>query len=635
MRIGTLGEDRVNLDIFSISTSDYYVDRDKIEVKNTYTNNVDLYEGATVSVVTTLYQEDGYENRKPVSFVDNMIVMTCNNVDKTFSFLADKYVDLFLNAVSIEVENGVLYLCFNFDSWHYFNKLDDYGIDFYVIFSTSERSNKRIVFTGCQYVTNDELKWRYNAETENIDEFMCSIFRNDNYEFIGYGEYNEEVDEKFVLAEEIPDKACFNDELYLKKKITYSESPECWRYELYEKSCNEGTLFGVSAKRDNFRFKKISQTEEYFLTPLVSVPVPISLKSGNNTYQEQNINDNFVKSSVEKAKNKTVEMEKFVYHPVFKVGGEYKPIHKIKFNLHFREREEDGWIVKPEGYWNGMDALNGVHGNTGVDNNLQFFSYSNIDTDDPQGRQSDLLCYLGFNNSDVKYQKSKLKKSFLRLSFYDSKNRANQNLLCYATLFMDSGKLFARMMKGANQKRKYVISDQDNSLRYDDLKVDREPCYDRNVFNEEVEEYRLSSQIVVSDRFSSTNSEGFYLYLWADNDKGKLPTDIYMRVEFNHAGYGRVIPFTMPYFKEGNTSKIYTFSQIYTAWVPSDPTQRVGWGVTKNEEFSYIHFKYVYDEDSKQHVYYLDGDTYGMGSFVDETPDELELNLYESKINFE
>ena len=43
--------------------------------------------------------------------------------------------------------------------------------------------------------------------------------------------------------------------------------------------------------------------------------------------------------------------------------------------------------------------------------------------------QSDLLSYLGFTNDDVKYQKSKLKKSFLRISFYDSDNIGNQNLL--------------------------------------------------------------------------------------------------------------------------------------------------------------------------------------------------------------
>jgi hypothetical protein len=35
------------------------------------------------------------------------------------------------------------------------------------------------------------------------------------------------------------------------------------------------------------------------------------------------------------------------------------------------------------------------------------------------------------------------------------------------------------------------------------------------------------------------------------------------------------------------------------------------------------------------HVYYLDPDTYGFGGYYDSSvPDELNLNLYEPKINF-
>ena len=140
---------------------------------------------------------------------------------------------------------------------------------------------------------------------------------------------------------------------------------------------------------------------------------------------------------------------------------------------------------------------------------------------------------------------------------------------------------------------------------------------------------------MVSDRLSSACSEGFYLYLWADNDGGKIPYDIYMRVDFNHAGYGRVIPFTMPYNENG----IYTFDDISNCWlngeIGTDGELHKGWGVRKNEKYSYIHFKYVYDFDNNKHVYYLDDEVYGLGSYNDTTPDELELNLYEAKINFE
>lgn len=69
--------------------------------------------------------------------------------------------------------------------------------------------------------------------------------------------------------------------------------------------------------------------------------------------------------------------------------------------------------------------------------------------------QSDLLSFLGFSNDDVKYQKSKLKKTFLRISFYDSDNIGNQNLLHSSTIFLDSGNLFAKYIKNINTEEEY------------------------------------------------------------------------------------------------------------------------------------------------------------------------------------
>ena len=247
-----------------------------------------------------------------------------------------------------------------------------------------------------------------------------------------------------------------------------------------------------------------------------------------------------------------------------------------------------------------------------------------------------ILIYLGFNDSDVKYQKSKLKKSFLRLSYYDSPNRANQNLLGYATVFMDSGKVFAKMIRGANRKKLYVKSGEETNTKYDNAKVDKEPCFENHneLSVEYVEEFRLSSQIVVSDRLSEASSEGFYMYLWEDNDNGAVPSDVYMRVDFNHAGYGRVVPMTMPYVYGTNDNHVMSIYDIADKW-QNPSAENWGWGVRANEKYSYIHLKYMYDSDSKRHVYYLDPDTYGTGSYYDSTPDELEINLYEPKIRFQ
>ena len=125
-------------------------------------------------------------------------------------------------------------------------------------------------------------------------------------------------------------------------------------------------------------------------------------------------------------------MEKDVYYPVIKDGDSFSDVYTLRFNLHFREHRGDNWLVDGNSFWNGVTQKNG---------NIS------INKDITNNNVSDLLCFLDFNNNDVRYQKNKLKKSFLRLSFYDSMNPANQNMLGYSTIFLDSGNLFSKYVR--------------------------------------------------------------------------------------------------------------------------------------------------------------------------------------------
>lgn len=336
--------------------------------------------------------------------------------------------------------------------------------------------------------------------------------------------------------------------------------------------------------------------------------------------------------------------------------------------------------------------------------------------------QSDLLSYLGFTNDDVKYQKSKLKKSFLRISFYDSDNIANQNLLHTATIFLDSGDLFAKYIKNietedeykttetviaqenpkisfpkdsiltsseykklddVNRKRCVVngellavvggsSSDEDKYTVYDKagVAINREPMRKRALKDsdfgdniDELERLRMSSQIVVTDKNSSKrSSEGFYFYTYKTNDNGVYPSDIYMRVEFNHAGYGRVIPFMMPYIrkseetlKDNNSpgyerytktdrkeNKIKTFDDICYDWSEIDIDKEnnplkddsdIGYSAVRYMKYCHIKWKYRYDKQTQKHIYYLDPDVYGTGvTSENKHGNNIILNLYEGKI---
>lgn len=347
--------------------------------------------------------------------------------------------------------------------------------------------------------------------------------------------------------------------------------------------------------------------------------------------------------------------------------------------------------------------------------------------------QSDLLSYLGFSNNDVKYQKSKLKKSFLRISFYDSDNIANQNLLHTSTIFIDSGELFAKYVKNINTEEEYKVENtvkniktgktyqkgsiidvnEYNSLalknenNQDDdhkkkclnngeplavigtsltdketptvynvngVRVNREPMRNEkfNKKNEKVvidvdkgdlgdnigefERLRLSSQFVVADKYSSKHSsEGFYFYTYKTNDGGVFPNDIYMRVEFNHAGYGRTIPFMMPYIRKseedpkigtnrykGRKGKIKTFDDICYDWSEIDfdkdldtlkEDDKIGYGTARYMKYCHIKWKYRYDKATQKHIYYLDPDVYGESVTTKNGHDHnIILNLYEGKI---
>lgn len=164
---------------------------------------------------------------------------------------------------------------------------------------------------------------------------------------------------------------------------------------------------------------------------------------------------------------------------------------------------------------------------------------------------------------------------------------------------------------------------------------------------------RLSSQLVVKNKnLSKASSEGFYLYIWKDNEMS-LPQDLYMKVEFNHAGYGRTVPFMMPYWdsqKWNGKKGIKNINEILDDWNSEaqeqlDEYDRVVWqkdgrktdghyGIRQYTKFSYIHLKYRYDKDNDKHIYYLDPDTYGNIDFPKgkDGNEEIEINLYEAKV---
>lgn len=394
-----------------------------------------------------------------------------------------------------------------------------------------------------------------------------------------------------------------------------------------------GNVSDITVRRIQTMWSDSSDTEVLnpqitYVSPRIYVHVPFSLKTDTRLNMEMNVKERFVDEGVANSINRTPEMEKYVYRPVYINGGSsdstytFGCVRKINFNMHFRTHSGDNWVVE-----NG-DSWNFITYGTGSD----AYGYYSYDSS-TRSNQADLLVYAGFTNNDVKYQKNRLKKSFIRLSFYDSDRPGDQTLLSYATVFMDCGELYSRYMNGSDAD---IYKNIDGET-LTGIKVDREvnEAMLRDKLglqdfpdDDTIERYRLSSRISVTDPMMSSNSsEGFNVYLWADNDNGILPSDLYMKVEFNHAGYGRVIPMMAPYRTVGSNPGFKTNSEIIADWSDQD-TQ---YGILRYRKYSYIKFKYKYDKTSGKHIYYLDPERYGKG---EEFSDVININLYEARVAF-
>ena len=338
-----------------------------------------------------------------------------------------------------------------------------------------------------------------------------------------------------------------------------------------------------------------------------------------NLLQQNTIEDFFSSEIKSKIIPDFIDMEKMMFEPVMDSSGEVL-VEELVFNLHFRERDveyvkvdeptpyicnsagdtkyetpssfktpsrryilsgttyyelkyTDGWSVNDDGGWNNNIKI----GDAITVNNNQRLAQLN---------SSDLVGYLNFSDEDVRYQKMKLKKSFIRLTFYDSDNPLTQQMLYYSTIFLDSGDLFGKFVKGKNKDKNF------------------------GVFSESGET-RVSTQVVVKNKYNTDkSSEGFYLYLFNNEaEKGGSSKDIYMKVEFNHAGYGRTLPMIKPYLDDQNKLQKVPFDKYFDSLYIKLGIKQMPTG-----EANYV---YYFDDSNKY------------GVILDHTNRKIIFNLFE------
>lgn len=389
--------------------------------------------------------------------------------------------------------------------------------------------------------------------------------------------------------------------------------------------------------------KEYFNEEIHFLINHNSFVIPISLEKKNalNLHQTFIAHQNFAQKIKEESINRIVDMEKDIYYPAYyeKRGNEdiMTLCHEIKIDLHFRTRDLTNWVIN-ENVAEYVDS-NGIENDSGKNlTNWNIFDYYRYAIDKSSVKKfkpllklegvqqfyppSDLLYFLNFTNEDVFYQKQKIGKSFLRLSFYDSPNPQNQNLLYTTTIFMSETSLFQKYINVEKTIDKYVTIKErgynreklinekegiqttyhlDNLNMVSQIGVDTEPCKTNYELTFD-EGKRLSSSFVIKNRNEATeSSEGFYIYLFKEFANGLHERSIYMRVQFNHAGFGKTVNFMQMFNKHSNGEK----SMINWSTKFNFDKHKDGYPLNELYEHLYIEIKVKYDVKNHRFCYFL------------------------------
>lgn len=345
----------------------------------------------------------------------------------------------------------------------------------------------------------------------------------------------------------------------------------------------------------------------------LSTSIPLSQNASyNSLYQQENI-DLYFDKLVENAIPKIIDTERIKYIPY--CNG--KLANKLEFNFHFRRRNTDGGKYKMSDNWD-IETENNFHGafNTSSDGDdvhywNTFKNYDKITSSSTDLYNSDLLGFLGFTDNDVYNKKQKLKKSFIRLSFYATNNPVENSLLFYSTIFFNTNKLYTNYINLLNNdnyptwKVKYLRGESGSStynywgLVFFDGSDDKIDC-----------DKLLSSRISVTNEYDKTTSaEGYNLYLYKADAEFNDERTIYMKVEFNHAGYGRTIPMVL-WPQNGSSAATLTTENCY------------------DQMYIPVHLKY--DSESKRFIYYFDDYTFGIKNNTKENT--IQFALFEPKL---
>lgn len=402
---------------------------------------------------------------------------------------------------------------------------------------------------------------------------------------------------------------------------------------------------------DVFDFKE--KLKIYKITDYLTLPVNLTIDTDPSLYMDDVLAHEFVKEKEEESINNIVDMEKDIYYPCYRSYNkgkiQYQPISKLVFNLHFRTRNLDSWkVIQDDTEDLGKINIKRKYNTTYTAYTTPYYSkaqnsnwfitdyaeYKNqlydVDFCNKLQMSSDLVGFLNFTDDDVKYSKSKINKSFLRLSFYSTPNPHTQMLMATSTIFMDGKSLQQKYLRNFalnNQTYKEIINETSSITSSNTISVMEEKFDSKHQKIELDEDCRLSSRLTVENKYETDNSaESFYLYLFKEYSTGLRENTLYLKIDFCHAGTGMVIPFIFPTASYDNETPLYLSNP--------DDLLELKEGISMGDLYNhlYIPVKVIYDEDSKKYYYYLP-DSLIVNNYLGVEDNSIMLfNLFELKL---
>ena len=489
-----------------------------------------------------------------------------------------------------------------------------------------------------------ELTHKYAEISEDAEYNFIVTGKNGSKTYMCYPSINEtnvfDTDDSSAIMRYISDLVIRNKENF----TFYVRNDIFGGSEIYP----DTYLYDAAIAEKPFTTSEKLNISLYKINAYVNVKFPIVNRIANDILREDIISHEYTSAIKNNSLTNIVDMEKDVYYPTRYVvkhdeGGGHKscePIRCVRFNLHFRTRDLETWKIMEDYVEDGNDKTNWFVTDYEYYKDVLNERFENPNTYTLHNA-SDLIGYMNFTTSEAKNRAKKIGKSFLRLSFYSTPNPKTQVLLGTSTIFMDDALLCKKVIslqKSANaghftQTQRYVYTASSVSYMTDHVTADSERGDLIGMIDfAKTEDVRLSSRFNVYDKhISDTSSEGFYFYMYREYADNMRPKTIYLKVEFNHAGIGKTIPFMLPRKFEENDdigNPLYIHKK--------DDLEILKQGFTLRDIYKqiYIPINVIFNDKTNEYVYFLP-EKLRENSELKVDDDIMEFNLFEIKFKDE